>query len=77
MLYAIANPVPMERVKRMTHDLQQTVNVLTARISQILDSDSTLTAINMGSKAGRQFVAAVIARQLIDGGPWRRLFDAR
>jgi hypothetical protein len=52
----------------MTHDLQGTVNVLTERISQILDSDNSLTDINMGSKAGRQMVAAAIARQLIDGG---------
>ena len=52
----------------MTHDLQDIVNTLTDRISQILDSDNSLTSINMGSQAGRQIVAAVIARQLIDGG---------
>ena len=49
----------------MTHDLQEIVNTLTERINQILDSDSSLTVINMGSKAGRQFVAAVIARGLV------------
>ena len=59
----------------MTHDLQQTVNVLTERISQILDSDSTLTHINMGSAAGRQFVAAFIARQLIDGRGQQDIFS--
>ena len=43
------------------------VNALTQRISHILDSANHLTTINMGSKRGRQFVAATIARQLIDG----------
>ena len=42
------------------------VNALTQRISHILDSANHLTTINMGSKRGRQFVAATIARQLID-----------
>jgi hypothetical protein len=55
----------MERVKRMTHDVEQVVNTLTERISQYLDSAKELTDINMGSRAGRQIVAAVIARQLI------------
>jgi len=54
----------------MTHDntINETVNVLTERISQILDGAKHLTNINMGSERGRQFVAATIARQLIDGG---------
>tara|TARA_B100000029_G_scaffold496744_1_gene563446 strand:- start:1148 stop:1315 length:168 start_codon:yes stop_codon:yes gene_type:complete len=53
----------------MTHDktIDTTVNALTERISQILDDAKHLTDINMGSKRGRQFVAAEIARQLIDG----------
>ena len=56
----------------MTHDntINNTVNVLTERISQILDSAKHMTDVNMGSQAGRRFVAAFIARQLIDGrGP--------
>ena len=51
----------------MTHDLEQTVNLLTERISQILDGDKSLTVINMGSRRGRQIVAAAIARQMIYG----------
>jgi hypothetical protein len=51
----------------MTHDLEQTVKVLTERISQILDGAKGLTDINMGSKAGRQIVAATIASRMIYG----------
>ena len=66
-LPAIAKTMPTERVKIMTHDLEQTVKVLTERISQILDGAKELTDINMGSEAGRQIVAAAIARQMIYG----------
>ena len=61
--------MPRERVKKMTHDntINETVNALTERISQILDDAKHLTDVNMGSKAGRQIIAAAIARQLIDG----------
>ena len=60
----------------MTHDntINETVNVLTERISQILDGAKHLTAVNMGSKAGRQIVAAAIARQLIDGRGQQDIF---
>ena len=52
----------------MTHDLQDIVNTLTERISQILDGDKSLTVINMGSRRGRQIVAASVARGLIGRG---------
>ena len=53
----------------MTHDniINETVTVLTQRISQILDDAKHLTNINMGSAAGRQFVAAEVAARLVTG----------
>jgi len=42
------------------------VEQLTAIIGQILDDANHLTTINMGSEAGRQIVAATVARQMID-----------
>ena len=68
MPLALASIMPRERVKKMTHDntINQTVTMLTQRISQILDDAKHLTDVNMGSRRGRQIVAAEIARQLID-----------
>ena len=67
MVVALASTVPTEVVNNMTHDIEQTVNVLTQRIRLILDSAKGLTNINMASEAGRQFVAAIVADQLIHG----------
>ena len=46
------------------NDAADSVNELTQRISQILDDAKELTYVNMGSKAGRQMVATVIAKKL-------------
>ncbi len=47
------------------YEHETTVNYLTRRISQILDSANHLTTVNMGSEAGRHIVATVIAQQLV------------
>ena len=48
-------------------DYHTAVKVLTERISHILDDAKHLTGINVGSRRGRQIIAAEVATGLVGG----------